>query len=124
MEGAAFFRQAKNVADKLHALLTPRGSRREESIEVLTVLSFDSGVVRALGVSSLRPDTRRRFFMARRNRVLRALILSCLLEGAIVCGIGFGFLGSGWVSGIGIGIALLSLAGLAFLARQVATKRW
>jgi len=62
--------------------------------------------------------------MARRDRVLRLLVLSCLLEGAIVCGIGFGFLGSGWVRGIGISIALMSLAALALLARQVATKRW
>jgi hypothetical protein len=55
---------------------------------------------------------------------MRTLVLACLFEGMILCGITLGFMGSGAWSVVGVAVALLGLSALAVLTRLVVTGRW
>jgi hypothetical protein len=62
--------------------------------------------------------------MRQPDRFTRAVVLSCVLEGAILLGIFMGFAGSGWTSIAGVSLTLLALSALAVLAHRVTTGRW
>ena len=62
--------------------------------------------------------------MPKQDRLMRTLVLACLFEGTILCGITLGFMGSGAWSVVGVAVALLGLSALAVLTRLVVTGRW